>query len=152
MRVDWTRPDEAASWAAARIKGCERGWAGFQAAFVVNAAGKDVAAVVFHDWNPEAGVIEVSAAAQTPRWAARSVLTELFGYAFNGCGCQAVAARTTSERVAKLWQGFGATKHEIPRLAGRDRALTLLVLTDDAWRASRLNGGLNGETKISYAA
>lgn len=145
MRVEWGLAQETAQWVATRVPGCARGWAKCRAALVVDQAGKPAAGVVFHDWSPETGVIEVTAAADDPRWAQRGVLRELFDYAFGACGCQMVVARTGSERVKRLWRRFGATAYEIPRLGGRDRPLVLLTLTDDAWRASPLNGGPHGQ-------
>lgn len=142
MKVEWGLPAETAAWVASRVPGCARGWKDCQAALVLRDDGRVAAGVVFHDWSPETGVIEVSAASAYPGWAQRSVLAELFGYAFSFC--QMVVARTTSARVVKLWRGFGADAYEIPRLGGRETPMTLLTLTDDAWAASKLNGGPHG--------
>ena len=150
MKVCWDLPVETAAWVAQRVPGCERGWTDFVAALVHDERLKVAAGVVFHDWSPENEVIEVTAAAESPHWAQRGVLRELFGYAFTHC--QMVVARTTSPRVVKMWRGFGADAYEIPRLAGRGRGMTLLTLTDDAWAACRLNGGSDGKAKRAEAA
>ena len=148
--VEWGLSAETAAWVAQRVPGCERGWDKCTAALVHSRDGKVAAGVVFHDWSPETGVIEVTAAAVNPRWAQRAVLRELFGYAFGFC--QMVVARTTNPRVVKLWRGFGADVFEVPRLGGRDRAMVLLTLTDDAWAANRLNGGTDGQAEPARPA
>ena len=98
-----------------------------------------VAGVVFHNWSPEYGVIEVSAAADDPRWARRDVLKQLLGYVFSIA--QLCVARTDEDnhRVRRLWVAFGASETIIPRLRGREAAEVVLTLPDDAWAASKLN-------------
>lgn len=102
--------------------------------------GDDVAAVlIFHNWHPEAGVIEVSAVAGNPKWTQRGVLKEAFDYIYGRLGCQMAVARcdVSNGRVRRLWKAFGASEHIIPRLRGRNADEAILTLTDDAWRASR---------------
>jgi RimJ/RimL family protein N-acetyltransferase len=136
LKVVWGREDIVAPWIAEEI--------GVQAlgecrtASVMGNDGRLMAAVAFHNWNPQAGVIEVSAAAVDPRWASRAVLSELFGYAF--AIAQAVVARTSEDntRVRRLWKAFGAEEYIIPRLRGRTASEAALLLTDDAWAVSKL--------------
>lgn len=96
-----------------------------------------VAGVVFHNWSPESGVIELTAASVDRRWATRGVMNAVFGYAFSFC--QAAVARTAEDNmtVRKLWKAFGAVEYIIPRLRGRAASDAILVLTDDAWAVSR---------------
>ena len=100
------------------------------------------AGLVFFNWNPACGVIECAAAADNPRWMTRTVLREALGYVFGPAACQALVARTDEGNgvVRKLWKGLGATEHIIPRLRGRAASEAILLLTDDAWYASKFSG------------
>lgn len=131
-----------APWAAARIERCERGFGPCQALGV--AKGDElIAVVVFHNWQPEAGVVEVSAAADTPRWYSRKLIKAALGYAFDELGCQTVIARQApdNDRARGIWLALGGTEYVIPRLRGRDEAESIITLTDDAWRSSRFYKG-----------
>lgn len=136
MRVEWGREDLLAPWIAEEI-GLPRPLGECRTAAVLDADGRLAAGVAFHNWNPEAGVIEVSAAAVDPRWASRSVLRVLFGYVF--AVAQAAVARTPEEnyRTRRLWKAFGAEEYIIPRLRGREASEAILLLTDDAWADSK---------------
>lgn len=131
-----------ADWVAARIPGCERGFNKCQGVGVLRGT-ELIAGVVFHNWSPESGTIEVSAAATSPKWATRKNLTELFAYPFEGIGCRLVIARTSeaNKRVRKLWLAFGATEHILPDLRAEGVGECVLILTKDAWQKSRFNNG-----------
>lgn len=106
---------------------------------VFSSDGELKAGVVFHNWNPQAEVIEISAASRDRRWIGKAVLAEVMGYAFGFC--QMVVGRTAESNTPtrRLWKALGATETIIPRLRGRDAAEVVLCLTDEAWRASKLN-------------
>lgn len=95
-------------------------------------------AAIFHNYDKDAGVIEVSAAAETPRWLTRRVLKDMFGYPFDQLGCQAVIMRVDPDnrRLDRILKAYGFERHDIPRLRGRDKAEALFILTDDVWRAN----------------
>lgn len=111
-----------------------------------------VAGVVFHNWSPEYGVIEVSAAADSPKWASRAVLRELFGYVFSVA--QVCVARTAeeNERTRRLWRAFGADEYILPRLRGRTASEALEMLTDDAWANSKFMRQTHVEAQSANAA
>jgi RimJ/RimL family protein N-acetyltransferase len=100
--------------------------------------GKIVAAVLFHNWDKGAGVIEISAASDNKRWLSRAVLLELFSYAFNRLGCQAVVARIDPENtsLARIFASYGFKRYDLPRLRGRNKGEAVLILGDDDWRAN----------------
>ena len=97
-----------------------------------------VGAAVFYDYDYDAGVIQVSAAANTPKWLTRRILFEMFDYAFNTIGCQAVVARVDPDnnRLGRIFPAYGFKKYEIPRLRGRNKSEVVFVLGDDDWRAN----------------
>lgn len=107
-------------------------------AMAVSDAGMIVAGVVFSNYDKDAGVIEISAASDTQRWLTRPVLAEMFGYAFDQLGCQAVVMRVDpgNARLGRMLMAYGFSRHDVPRLRGRDRAEAFYILGDDAWRAN----------------
>lgn len=98
-----------------------------------------VGGVVFHNWNPETGVIEVSAASIDARWATRGVMRAVFEYIFQTAECQLAVARTgeDNKRTRRLWKALGATEYIIPRLRGRTASEAILTLTQEAWENSK---------------
>ncbi|MCH4542715.1 GNAT family N-acetyltransferase [Ochrobactrum sp. A-1] len=103
--------------------------------------GRLAGAVVFHNYEPRAGVIEMSAASLSRRWLNRPVLQRMFDYVFDDAGCQMVVMRV-SERNApmiRIARAYGFSEVLIPRLRGRDHNEFIFTLTDDDWKASRFN-------------
>lgn len=98
-----------------------------------------VAGVIFHNYDRDAGVVEISAAADTSRWLTRVVLLSLFGYAFHTLECQAVVARidARNKRLERIFTRYGFEGYRIPRLRGRGKDEIVLVLTDEAWAANK---------------
>ena len=105
---------------------------------VLDKGGVLVAGVIFHNWSPENGVIEVSAAATTPKWATRAVLNAALGYIFSFCQMTVARIAEDNLQARRLWKGLGAQEFILPRLRGRTASEAILLLTDDAWAQSRL--------------
>lgn len=108
---------------------------------LVHDGGDLIAGVVFHDYSPESGVIEMSAAAESRRWLTRPVMKAMHSYVFDDAGCQmailiVAESNKTMRRIAKA---YGYTETLIPRLRGRNEGGAVMTLTDDAWRASRFH-------------
>lgn len=151
MRVVWGHEDIAVPFAMQAL-GFTRDFGPCATAVVLDESHALAAVVVFHNWNPEAAVIEVSAAAVTPKWAQRSVLRELFGYVFSIAQACIARAAEGNVRVRRLWTAFGAEEHVIPRLRGRKASEAIYLLTDDAWAQSRFMRAAHGKAKASVAA
>lgn len=102
---------------------------------------KLIAAVVFHNWEPRAGVIEMSAAALDRRWLTRSVLQRIFDYVFDDAACQMVVMRVSEKNrpMVRIARSYGFSEFLIPRLRGRDENEYIFTFTDDDWRSSRFN-------------
>ncbi|MBN7755490.1 N-acetyltransferase [Nitratireductor aquimarinus] len=133
------------SWCAAHIEGVSRLNPPFTTMGVIQ-DDQIVAVMLYHNWDPDAGVIEISGSAITPKWLTRPVLWSMFDYPFNGMGNQLVAMRVSERNV--MWNGrglprllksYGFKSHFIPRLRGRDEGEILYTLTDDDWRANRFH-------------
>ena len=102
-----------------------------------------IGVMLYNNYQPEEGVIEIHGAATTPRWLTRPVLREMFAFPFERLGCQLVVMRV-SERN-KTWNGrglprllkaYGFNAYPIPRLRGRDEGEIIYTLTDDDWRSN----------------
>lgn len=142
-------------WVSRQIWGDDRGFGECVALGVANRKMEIIAGLVFHNWEPEAGIIEVSGAATDPRWMTRRVMNVALGYAFDDAGCQMVVARQSLENKAprRAWKALGAQEIIIPRMRGRDEDGLLITLTDDAWRSSRFYEGQDHvEAKSTKAA
>jgi RimJ/RimL family protein N-acetyltransferase len=96
-----------------------------------------VAGVVYHNWNPEGRVIELSSASTTRKWVSRANLKVIFGYPFDELECQLCVARISEHnaRARRIWRALGATEYPIPRFYGRDEAMIIATLPVEAWRA-----------------
>lgn len=131
--------DRIVPWVAARIPGC-RGF-GEARGLVIAHHDRIVAGVVFHNWDPDAGTIEVSGASEHRRWVSPAVFRTITLYAFDGLNCQAIVARhAESNHAARhIWNAVGASEHIIPHLYGRGQAGCIAVLTEEAWARSRFN-------------
>ena len=113
-----------------------------------------VAGLVYHNWQPEYGIMEMSCAAITRRWLTRPILRAIYEYPFDQVGCQMVAARVSEDatHLRRMWKALGANEYIIPRLRGRAASEAILTLTDDAWRASKFMRGPNGKAESTVAA
>lgn len=98
-------------------------------------------AFVYHNYHPEEGVIEISAASRSKRWFNATILRALFEIPFDQYGCQLVVMRasTIDWPIRRMLTRYGFHNVVIPRLRGRDLDETIFTLTDDAWRSNTFN-------------
>jgi RimJ/RimL family protein N-acetyltransferase len=109
-----------AAWAAERIP--HVGAAGFGPCWAVGVVrqGELAAAVVYHDWQAEAGTVQLSCAAASPRWATRQVVGAILGAAFLGkLGAPVrkvwTATPHTNERAVRFNNGIGFKREAVLR-------------------------------------
>ena len=104
---------------------------------VIDCKGVMVGGIVWHNWQPEAGTIEISAGTISKRWLTRKLIWQIFSYPFDRCNCQCVFAQTRADNgpVAKLLEGIGFNSIDVPRLHGRDADGVLWWLPEETWRA-----------------
>lgn len=98
-------------------------------------------ATVFHNWEPKAGVIEMSSASVSKRWLSRAVLQRIFDYVFDDCGCQMAVMRVSERNTAmvRIARAYGFSEVLIPHLRGKNHAEYIFTFTEDDWLASRFN-------------
>lgn len=104
--------------------------------------GKLIAGLVYHNYNPEAGTIEISAAALPGTlWLSRETLKRMYQYPFLGCHCQMVinTVPADDERQLDMMARFGYALIKIPRALGRNRDAVLGLLTREDWENNKFN-------------
>lgn len=133
MIVEW---GPVANWVAERLPGTPE--FGNHQSLVVRDGVRIVAGVVFHDWQPESGTIELSVAAENRRWATREAFKAVFGYAFSFC--RMIVVRTSGENspALKFWRALGADEYRIKDLNAPGVDLIIHTLTKEQWENSRI--------------
>lgn len=106
-----------------------------------------IAGAIWHNWEPDAGVIEISAASTSKRWLTKETLGVLFGVPFNEWGCQVVVLRVSDHDrpLHRMLRAYGFVQYRLPRLRGRNEAENVFILTDDAWRDNKFNRAKSSE-------
>jgi RimJ/RimL family protein N-acetyltransferase len=148
MRMLFGRDEQVARFVADMIPGCEAGFGNCKAIGVVDdETGELVAGMVFHDWQPGPGLIQISSASLTPRWLTAEVRHKMFSYPFDEVGCQMVVLQVSAanERMVRIAKAFGFTPHFIARMRGRNEDGYVFTLTDDAWRNSKFTRKHHGQ-------
>lgn len=138
-----------ADFAARIIPGCERGFGNCVALGFIDDASETVdAAIVYHNWQPEAGVIEISAGSTRRDWLTRDRLLRIFGYPFDELNCRLVVARIGehNRRTRRIWRSLGAVEYLIPALRSPQEAEVISIITRDAWMGGKFMRGQNGKT------
>jgi orotate phosphoribosyltransferase len=125
------------------IPHCRRGFGpNIRAMGVIDRVGDLIAGVVWHNWDPDAGVIELSGAAVPGKhWLSRRTLRHMYAYPFEACDCQMVVQRTPAdaEMLLGLLATYGFDFVTVRRLFGRDRDGVICTLTKEAWQANKFN-------------
>lgn len=100
-----------------------------------------VAGVVYHDYDPEKGSVEMSAYSSTRRWLNRRLLSTIFAYPFEQIGCRITIARMSEQNAQStgVWERLGAEMVRLPEVWGEGIACIVAVLTKDNWQESRFN-------------
>ena len=104
---------------------------------VVDRQGRLVAGWIWHNYDPKSGVIEFSGAADTARWMTRSILHELFKYAFTNAQMVITRNSETNTRLHRQLEAFGFSCIVLPRLFGRTEDCFYWYLTEESWCRSR---------------
>lgn len=108
---------------------------------VADEDGRLIAGVVFHNYDPDAGIIEISGASISKRWLTRGTIARMYQYPFLYCGCQMIVQRTPAENeyLLRMLAAYDYTFIKIPRLFGRGRDGVLCTLTYEDWIDNKFN-------------
>lgn len=138
MKLLYGADEAVGAWVQARIPNMPRLPAPFVGIGVLSGA-QLVAGVLFHGYVPEFGVIEVSIAADTPRWISRQRVSLILGYPFRQlrCGRVGAAIMAANTRSVRLCEGLGFQREGLLRRGfGGDDAVVLGLLRED-WERGR---------------
>jgi RimJ/RimL family protein N-acetyltransferase len=98
-----------------------------------------IAGVLYNNFHPDAGVIELHAAALDKRWMTRPIVRAIFDLPFGRLECQMCVIRVSerNETMLRIARALGFSEVLIPRLRGRNEGEYVMTMTDDDWRRGR---------------
>lgn len=107
---------------------------------VIDEDGRLIAGMVYHNWSPESGTIEMSGAATEPRWLTVETLRRMYVYPYLQLGCQMTYMRVAAdnERLLRQLAAFNYSFILLPRMLGKDRDMVLAQLTFEAWADNKV--------------
>ena len=120
----------------------EYGFSAASKAIGVVEDGKLIAGLVYHNFDPGAGVIEMSGAAIPGKyWLTSETLRRIYDYPFLEVGAQMVVMRVAEENTTllRVLAAIGYTFILVPRLLGYDKNCVLCTLTFEDWADNRFN-------------
>lgn len=102
---------------------------------------KLIAGTIYHNWQEEEGVIELTSFSLSKKWLTKPVVRAMMGMPFAYLGCQLIVLRVSerNKQMCAIARKFGFTEVHIPRLRGRDHGEFIFSLTDDQWASSKYN-------------
>lgn len=100
-----------------------------------------IGGVIFHDYQPERGTVEMSVAGDHGRWITRGVVNDAMHFIFDMLGCQMVFGQAASNNPDALSMDRRIFTSEvvIPRLMGRYIDGHVFSLAEEEWRLHPLN-------------
>jgi hypothetical protein len=131
-----------AQFVARLIPHCRRGFGPNVMGIGIVEGTELIAGLVYHNYDPGSGIIEISGAALPGRsWLTRETIKRMYRYPFHVCGCQMVVQRTPADDVRLLSQlaRYDYVFCPIPRMFGRDRDGVVCCLTVEDWENNRFN-------------
>lgn len=142
LRYVYGHDDVVAKFVSQLIPHCRRGFGPEAKTIgVINERGDLIAGLVYHNYDPEAEIIELSGAAIDPHWLMRGTIERMYGYPFKDCHVQMLVQRTPieNERLLRQLAVYNYTFVKVPRMFGRDRDGVLCMLTYEDWCSNRFN-------------
>jgi RimJ/RimL family protein N-acetyltransferase len=137
------RTDIVAPFVASLIPECrERGFGACSTIGVLDHDGYLIGGLVYRNWCPEVGTIEMSGAAiPGTNWLSRRTIQIMYDYPFYQVGCQMLIKTTMADNapVLRIAAAVGFAFHPIKRLGGRGRDGVVATLTVEDWEQSRYN-------------
>ena len=139
LQYDYEHHEGVAGFVAA-LTGLRRGFGKCKAIGVLK-DNRPIAGIVYHNYNPEAGIIELVAGALPKTvWMTRETIWRVYEYPFLQLKCQMVMQLTPAENERLLRQAaaVGYMFIKFPRAFGRDRDGVICLLTREAWEDSKI--------------
>lgn len=129
------------AWVKARIAVMNVGDFGACTALGVMDNGRLIAGVVYHDWQPGYRTIQVSCAADSPKWARRGIISEILDYPFRQLGVNRITSITSADnhRTRRFLEGVGMTLEGICIEGFGDNDAAIYRLLKREWEAGRFH-------------
>ncbi len=123
---------------AAMLLGYRTGFGECQTIGFTDRDGRLVAAIIYHNYQPDNGVIEISAASTCRTWLTKSRLREIFDYPYR-IGCRMIVTRTGehNHRVRRIWRSLRADEYVIPALRSPTEGEVIFTLPKETWEAGK---------------
>lgn len=138
MRLIIGKNEKVAKWVAKRIPFVgDSGFGACTTVGVTDTNGKEMAGIVFHDYQPQFKTMAFSIAASTPRWVTRRLIGKILVYPFEELGIMKLwtATPSSNERALRLAKGLGFTKEAtLAHHFGRDHAIINRMMLKDYLR------------------
>ena len=98
-----------------------------------------IAGIVYHNYQPQNQVIEISAYSSQRKWLTKKYLQTIFGYPFTQLNIRLIVARCdqNNQRVRKIWKTFGAKEAILPEMRGKNIDEIVLLLKKNQWNNSK---------------
>jgi len=142
LRYVFDQPEIVANCVAMLLPNVRsRGFGKCAAIGVIDEDGKLIGGLVYSNWNPEAGIIEIHGAAIHPRWLTRETIRHMYQFPFHQLGVQMIVQQTPAENIRLLRQlaAYNYSFIKVPRMFGRDKDGVLCCLTYEDWCDNSFN-------------
>lgn len=98
-----------------------------------------IGGVIYHNYDPEAGVIEISAGMHPSHQLTRGEWQDVMDAPFVKMDCQMIYFKVakTNKRLRATLRRMGCKEHIVPRMLGRTKAMAFMTLTDEDWFGGR---------------
>lgn len=154
MRLSFGDDAAVSAWVGSRIPALQGASFGPCSAIgVLSMSGTPLAGAVFHDYQPAFSTIQLSFAAESPRWATRSTVRSILSYPFDQLAVRKVWAAVphTHDRALKLIKGLGFVQEAVLKhhFGAKTHAVMWRLLKEDY---RRRYGEVHGQIDAKAAA
>lgn len=106
-----------------------------------------VAGIVYHNWSPSGGTIEISAYSACRDWLTKASLREIYEYPFMSAGVRLILSRISehNSRARRIWQALGASEYLIPDLRADGEGEMVYTLSQQQWQSFITKGKPHGQ-------
>ena len=139
MIAIWDRPREIAAFVSQGLWDGRRTIENCQALGFGSVEEGLVAGFLYHNYDPDAGVIEITAYSTHRGWTNKDRVAAIFRYPFEQLGVRLVVARTSefNKPVLRIWRALGADFYRIPDLRADGEAEIISLYRREKWKSSR---------------
>lgn len=135
MKILYGADAEVVSWVARHTPHVSvDGYGSCTALGIISEDRQPMAGIVYHDYQPRNGTIQMSVAAECPRWATKNILRGLFAYPFRQLGVNKVWAGIAfkNARARRFVEGIGFKQEAIlSRHFGDDHCVIYRMFRND---------------------